>query len=103
MQQQIPSDYVLVSTEQLAYLTQLARNGIDTEVMNYTYEDQKTGTRTNHEINLRRDGNKTADGEGNTWLHVGAHAGSESMVRGFIQQGGEELDLEVRNQEVVPL
>ena len=99
MQQSGGTNFVLVSVEQLALLTQLTRNHTDREeVMSFYFEDEKTHTRTTHEINLRHDSNKIADEDGNTWLHLGARAGSDRMIRGFIEQGGKDLDLNVRNR-----
>lgn len=98
---QPPTGYVSIPMDQFAQLLELANKNTkeDLEGMNYTFHDKNAGTTTFHQINFRTDGNKIADAEGNTWLHVGANAGSELMISGFIQKGGKELDLDVRNQE----
>lgn len=67
--------------------------------MNYTFKDEEAGTTTTHQVDLRRDGNKIADSEGNSWLHCVARSGSETAVSGFIQLGGGELKLNEMNRE----
>ena len=67
------------------------------DYVNFYFVDENTHTRTNHKIYLKTDGNKIADVKGNTWLHLAAESGSEEMLQGFIEKGGKELDLEVRN------
>jgi ankyrin repeat protein len=73
--------------------------GQDYDVMNYTYTDERTGTTATTQINFRCDGNKIADDQGNTWLHVAAEAGCDRMVHGFVTKGKEGLDIDIRNRE----
>lgn len=71
----------------------------DLEGMMYCFSNERTGTSVTTKINFSEDGNKIADDQGNTWLHIGARTGSDRLVGGFIAKGRKDLDIDIRNAE----
>lgn len=75
------------------------------EYLYFTYRDTNTGIETTHKISLKTDGNAICDNQKkSTWLHLAAEAGIEFMLKGFITQGGQTLNLEARDaKDLTPL
>lgn len=93
-----PSGHFQISQDQYSQMLLALRSQQDLECMDFTFQDDRSQTVTNHKINFRRDPNKIADNNGNTWLHIGVLVNSERMVEGFLQHG-ENLNLEMPNRD----
>ena len=90
--------YLVISTDQLYQFMQMTQtNHQHPEGMNFTITDNDGSI--NHKVNFKTDGNKIVNKVGDTWLHIGAGAGSQQMVEGLIHHGGAFLDLNVQNYQ----
>lgn len=56
--------------------------GINQKSYSLVFEDEESGGTRTIKLDLEADGNTVADPLGNTWLHVAAALGDESLVKG---------------------